>query len=35
MPAWWTPIPDDVVQALEDSPTGQVPFGEFASSFAR
>ena len=35
MPAWWTPIPDDVVQALEASPTGQVPFGEFASSFAR
>lgn len=33
MPARWTPIPDDVVQALEASPTGQVPFGEFASSF--
>jgi hypothetical protein len=33
MPAWWTPIPDDVVQALEASPTGQVPFSEFASSF--
>ncbi len=34
MPAWWTPIPDDVVEALEASPTGQVPFGEFESSFA-
>ena len=33
MPAWWTPIPDDVVQALEASPTGQVPFSEFQSSF--
>ena len=33
MPARWTPIPDDVVQALEASPTGQVPYGEFASSF--
>jgi hypothetical protein len=33
MPAWWTPIPDDVVQALEASPTGRVPYGRFASSF--
>jgi hypothetical protein len=33
MPAWWTPIPGDVVQALEASPTGQVPFSEFESSF--
>jgi hypothetical protein len=33
MPAWWTPIPDDVVQALEASPTGQVPYSRFASSF--
>lgn len=32
MPAWWTPIPDNVVQALEASPTGQVPYGQFASS---
>ncbi|WP_173923032.1 hypothetical protein [Agromyces sp. Marseille-P2726] len=34
MPAWWTPIPDDVVQALEAS-GGQVPYGDFASSFRR
>jgi hypothetical protein len=33
MPAWWTPIPDDVVQALEASPTGRVPFSQFQSSF--
>jgi hypothetical protein len=33
MPAWWTPIPDEVVQALEASPTGQVPYARFASSF--
>ena len=33
MPARWTPIPDDVVQALEASPTGQVPYSEFTSSF--
>jgi hypothetical protein len=32
MPARWTPIPDDVVQALEASPTGQVPYGDFAAS---
>lgn len=33
MPAWWTPIPADVVQALEASPTGQVPYSEYESSF--
>jgi hypothetical protein len=33
MPAWWTPIPDDVVRALEASPTGQVRFSRFQSSF--
>jgi hypothetical protein len=33
MPARWTPIPGDVVQALEASPTGQVPFGQVRSSF--
>jgi hypothetical protein len=35
MPAWWTPIPDEVVQALEASPTGQVPFADVRSSFPR
>ena len=33
MPARWTPIPDDVVQALEASATGQVPYSEFTSAF--
>jgi hypothetical protein len=33
MPARWAPIPDDVVQALEQSPAGQVPFGDYQSSF--
>lgn len=32
MPARWAPIPDDVVQALEASPTGQVPYSEFGAS---
>jgi len=33
MPARWTPIPENVVQAIEASPTGQVPFSEYESSF--
>jgi hypothetical protein len=33
MPARWTPIPANVVQALNASPTGQVPYSEYASSF--
>ena len=33
MPAKWTPIPADVVQAIKASPTGQVPFGDYESSF--
>jgi hypothetical protein len=33
MPAWWTPIPDDVVQAIDASPTGQVPYRDYESSF--
>jgi hypothetical protein len=33
MPARWAPIPDDVVQALKESPAGQVPFGDYQSSF--
>jgi hypothetical protein len=33
MPARWTPIPDNVVQALKASPTGQIPYAEYESSF--
>jgi hypothetical protein len=33
MPAWWTPIPADVALAIAASPTGQVPFSEYESSF--
>lgn len=33
MPARWTPIPADVVDAIRASPTGQVPYGDYASSF--
>ena len=39
MPAWWTPIPQDVVQALEatagDPNPGQVPYADYAASFSR
>ncbi len=34
MPARWTPIPANVAQAIAASPTGQVPFSEYESSFA-
>ena len=34
MPARWTRIPADVAQAIAASPTGQVPFSEYESSFA-
>jgi len=33
MPARWTPIPADVVQAIKASPTGQIPYSEYESSF--
>ena len=33
MPARWTPIPADVVQAIKGSPTGQVPYSEYVASF--
>jgi len=32
MPAWWTPIPANVVQAIKASPTGQVPCNKYKSS---
>ena len=31
MPAYWAPIPGKVVAALVNSPTGQIPFSEYAS----
>jgi hypothetical protein len=33
MPARWTPIPDNVVQAIQASPNGQVPYSEYQASF--
>lgn len=33
MPGWWTPIPANVAEAIAASPTGQVPYGEYESSF--
>lgn len=33
MPAYWAPIPGAVVAALRQSPTGQVPFSDYASYF--
>jgi hypothetical protein len=33
MPAKWAPIPSNVAQAITASPTGQVPFSQFASAF--
>ena len=33
MPARWAPIPADVAQAIAASPTGQVPFSDYESSF--
>lgn len=35
MPAYWEAIPSDVVRALEDSPNGQVPYGDFLARFSR
>ena len=32
MPARWTPIPANVVQAIRASPTGQVPYSKYKSS---
>jgi hypothetical protein len=33
MPARWTPIPANVAQAIAASPTGQVPYSKYESSF--
>lgn len=33
MPAYWTPIPPTVAEAVQASKTGQVPYGDFASYF--
>jgi hypothetical protein len=33
MPARWTPIPANVVQAIKASRTGQVPYSDYQSSF--
>ncbi|MFD9548576.1 hypothetical protein ACFWBG_14405 [Nocardia salmonicida] len=33
MPAYWAPIPGQVVDAINASPTGQVPFGDYAAYF--
>lgn len=35
MPARWTPIPAKVALAIAESPSGQVPFSQYASSFPR
>lgn len=35
MPARWTPLPADVADAIEASPTGQVPYSQYESSFRR
>lgn len=33
MPAWWTPIPANVVQAIKASHTGRVLYSDYQSSF--
>ena len=33
MPAYWAPIPPEVADAVKASPTGQVPFEDYASYF--
>ena len=33
MPAFWAPIPAPVVDGIQASPTGQVPFGDYAAYF--
>lgn len=33
MPGWWSPIPDDVAEAMAASPNGRVRYGEYQSSF--
>lgn len=35
MPAYWTPIPAAVADAVATSPTGQVPYSEYRSYFTR
>ena len=31
MPARWAPIPRQIVEALEQSATGQIPFSQYSS----
>ena len=33
MPARWTPLPTEVADAIEASPSGQVPYSQYESSF--
>ncbi|MEV4155020.1 hypothetical protein AB0J48_18545 [Nocardia salmonicida] len=33
MPAYWAPMPPQVADAINASPTGQVPFGDYAAYF--
>jgi hypothetical protein len=33
MPAYWTPIPEAVAQAIKASPDGRVRFGDYRASF--
>ena len=33
LPAAWAPIPDEVAQAIEASPNGQVPYADWQASF--
>jgi hypothetical protein len=33
IPARWTPIPAKVALAVAESPTGQVPYSQYESSF--
>jgi hypothetical protein len=35
MPARWAPIPQDVADAIEASPTGQVPYSDYRDAFVR
>ena len=33
MPAYWTPIPPTVANAIKASPTGQVPYSQYRNAF--
>jgi hypothetical protein len=33
MPAYWTPIPENVVAAIQTSRDGQVQYADYLSSF--